>query len=80
MCTHTHSVNVLSKNVKNVDFFTKNFDFFSQRKNLCILNGLVSSPEPGELIVYPCSGVRRSVRRLSVVRPSVVHNFKDILL
>ena len=31
----------------------------------------------GELIVYPCSGVRPS----SVVRrPSVVHNFKDLLL
>ena len=30
----------------------------------------------GELIVYPCSGVRPSVRRPSVRRPSVVHNFK----
>ena len=28
-----------------------------------------------ELIVYPCSGVRPSS-----VRPSVVHNFKDLLL
>ena len=29
----------------------------------------------GEFIVYPCSGVRPSVRR-----PSLVHNFKDLLL
>ena len=34
----------------------------------------------GELIVYPCSGVRPSVVRRPSVRPSVVHNFKDLLL
>ena len=32
----------------------------------------------GELIVYPCSGVCRCVH--ASVRPSVVHNFKDLLL
>ena len=42
---------------------------------------IFSSPEPsgsqGELIVYPCSVVRPSVRPSSVVvRPSVVHHFQ----
>ena len=33
----------------------------------------------GELIVYPCSAVRPFVRP-SVRCPSIVHNFKDLLL
>ena len=33
----------------------------------------------GELIVYPCSGVRPSVRRPSSASVGV-HNFKDLLL
>ena len=51
------------------------------------LNTIFSSPEPlgsqGELIVYPWPGVRPSsvvCRPSSVVRPSVVNNFKHLLL
>ena len=43
--------------------------------DLLNIDNLISSPEPtgsqGELIVYPCSVVRPSVRRPSSVRPSV---------
>ena len=54
--------NVIHKNIAKVQTDT-------------FLRGFISSPEPsgsqGELIVYPCSVVRPSVRR-----PSVVHHFQ----
>ena len=44
-------------------------------KDCLFINMIISSPEPsgsqGELIVYPCSVVRPSVRR-----PSIVHHFQ----
>ena len=47
---------------------------FLYPSHLGLYHGLISSPEllgsQGELIVYPCSGVR----------PSSVHNFKHLLL
>ena len=63
-----------AQRISSLNSAGKNFADFNRSKPEIIEQRLISSPEPsgsqGELIVYPCSGVRPS----SVRRPSTISN------